>query len=249
MDKPARGNALCPGMMVDLAAALRDAAQSEQLRVVILSGAGERAFCTGYDLQELRSAAPDSGSPPEDWATNFPELTELLRAIEDCPVPMIASLGGHAIGGGALLATFCDFRIARAGVRFAVPASRLGVIYPLEGIRRLVALVGSARASSILLRAAPVDTTEGRTCGLYEEVVAAENLDVAVDQLASDLAARAPLAVRGMRQVLRGLAIGQSRAELTELHDQWTARCLSSADLSEGLSAAIARREPRFEGR
>ncbi len=250
MDKPARGNALCPGMMVDLAAALRDAAKSEQLRVVVLSGAGNRAFCTGYDLQELRSAAPDSGShPPEDWATNFPELTELLRAIEGCPVPLVASLGGHAIGGGALLATFCDFRIARAGVRFAVPASRLGVLYPLEGIRRLVALVGSARASSILLRAAPVETTEGRNCGLYEEVVAAEDLDLAVDKLASDLAARAPLAVCGMRGILRGLAIGQEGEELAELHHQWTARCLSSADLSEGLSAAIARREPRFEGR
>jgi enoyl-CoA hydratase/carnithine racemase len=236
-------------MMVDLAAALRDSAQSDQLRVVILSGSGERAFCTGYDLQELRSAAPDSDAPPDDWATNFPELTELLRAIEDCPVPMIASLGGHAIGGGALLATFCDFRVARAGVRFAVPASRLGVIYPLEGIRRLVALVGSARASSILLRAAPVDTTEGRSCGLYEEVVAAEDLDLSVDKLASDLAARAPLAVRGMRGILRGLATGLPGEDLVELHHQWTVRCLSSADLSEGLSAAIARREPHFEGR
>jgi enoyl-CoA hydratase len=237
-------------MMTDLAVAFRDAAKNERLRVVILSGAGKRAFCTGYDLQELRSAAPDSGAaPPEDWATNFPELTELLRAIEDCPVPLIASLGGHAIGGGALLASFCDFRIARAGVRFAVPASRLGVLYPLEGIRRMVALVGSARAGSILLRAAPIDTTEGRNCGLYEEVVAADDLDAAVDKLAADLAARAPLAVRGMRAILRGLAKGQSGADLTDLHQLWTARCLSSEDLSEGLSAAIGRREPRFEGR
>lgn len=236
--------------MADLGVALRNAAKDERLRVVVLSGAGKRAFCTGYDLEELRSAAPDSGSsPPEDWAANFPELTELLRAIEDCPVPLIASLGGHAIGGGALLASFCDFRIARTSVRFQVPASRLGVLYPLEGIRRLVALVGSGRAASILLRAAPIDTTEGRHCGLYEEVVAAEDLDLTVDKLASDLAGRAPLAVRGMRRILRGLAMGQSAAELAELHQLWTTRCLSSADLSEGLSAAIARREPRFEGR
>jgi enoyl-CoA hydratase/carnithine racemase len=236
-------------MMVDLAAALREAAETPAVRVVILSGAGERAFCTGYDLTELRSVAPKPGSEPsEDWASSFPELTELLRAIEAFPMPLIASLGGHAIGGGALLASFCDFRIARMGVRFEIPASRLGVLYPLEGIRRLVALLGSPRAASVLLRAASIDSAQGLACGLYEEVVPTVELDEAVNGLADDLALRAPLAVAGMRATLRGLALGRSDAELSRLHGSWTARCLSSDDLAEGLSAALGRREPRFEG-
>jgi enoyl-CoA hydratase/carnithine racemase len=237
-------------MMVELAVALRAAAETPAVRVVILSGAGERAFCTGYDLTELRSAAPKPGSdPPEDWASSFPELTELLRAIEAFPMPLIASLGGHAIGGGALLASFCDFRIARQGVRFEVPASRLGVIYPLEGIRRLVALVGSPRAASILLRAASIDTAQGLACGLYEAVVATAELDEAVNGLADELASRAPLAVAGMRATLRGLALGRPDTELSRLHHGWTARCMSSDDLAEGLRAALGRTEPSFEGR
>ena len=150
MDKPARGNSLCPSMMLDLAAALRRGASTDGIRVATLQGAGDRAFCTGYDLTELGARAADpSDSAPEDWSTSFPELTEMLRAIEEFPAPLIAVLNGHAIGGGALLATFCDFRVARRGLRFQIPASRLGVLYPLEGIQRLIAVVGSARATSV----------------------------------------------------------------------------------------------------
>jgi enoyl-CoA hydratase/carnithine racemase len=236
-------------MMADLASALRDAAALGTVRVAILRGAGDRAFCTGYDLAELRAVKPAGGDePPSDWASNFPELTEMLRAVDDFPVPLIAAMGGHAIGGGALLASYCDFRIARRGVRFQIPASRLGVLYPLEGIRRLIAVVGSARASSVLLRASPIDTEQGLACGLYESVVGAEDLDSAVDELARELAALAPLALRGLRSLVRAIASGSPEDELGRLHHEWTSRCLTSQDLAEGLAAAIERREPRFEG-
>ena len=250
MDKPARGNALCPSMMLELAATLRRAASESGVRVAILRGAGSKAFCTGYDLAELRMAAPDSSeSTPTDWSSQFPELTEMLAAMEEFPFPLIAALNGHAIGGGALLASFCDMRVACSGVRFQIPASRLGVLYPLEGIRRLIAVVGAARATTTLLCASNIDPQAGLAWGLYESVVDAAVLDTAADELAMEVASKAPLAVAGLRSILRGLALGLPEAELRALHHEWTSRCLGSRDLAEGLSAALERRPPVFEGR
>ena len=216
------------------------------VRVALLQGAGDRAFCTGYDLAELHSMS--GGEAPEDWASSFPELTGMLRAIEAFQAPVIGVLGGHAIGGGALLASFCDLRIAREGVRFQIPASRLGVLYPLEGIRRLVAVVGQARASSMLLRARSVSTDEGLAAGLYESVESAEDLPRAAEELAREIASRAPLAIAGLKTLLRGIAMDQPNDEARSLLHLWTSRCLSSSDLAEGLSAALARREPEFTG-
>jgi len=237
-------------MMLDLAAALRRGASTDGIRVATLQGAGDRAFCTGYDLTELGARAADpSDSAPEDWSTSFPELTEMLRAIEEFPAPLIAVLNGHAIGGGALLATFCDFRVARRGLRFQIPASRLGVLYPLEGIQRLIAVVGSARATSVLLRASDIDTDRGLEWGLYEAVVDADQLQERASELALELASRAPLAIAGLKAMLRRMALGDSEQELRRLHHEWTSRCLGSDDLKEGLTAALERRSPDFEGR
>lgn len=250
LDKPARGNALSPSMMLELASALREAAAGGRVRAAILRGEGERAFCTGYDLAELKALTPEPGSQaPEDWAERFPALTEMLRAVEEFPAPTIAAVNGHAIGGGALLVSFCDLRVARRGVRFQIPASKIGVLYPLEGIRRLVSLIGASRATSSLLRASTISDEEGLAWGLYDSVVEGEELDAAAEALAAELSSRAPLSVQALRAVVRGLVQGMDEEGLHRLHHQWTSRCLGSRDLAEGLGAALERREPRFEGR
>jgi enoyl-CoA hydratase/carnithine racemase len=242
LDAPERGNALRPEDMSALAAQLDAAA--EQVRALVLTGAGDRVFCSGYDLARIGDV-PTSGG--RSWDERFPELVQAVTAHRRFPWPMIAALNGHAIGGGALLASLCDLRVARPGVRFHVPASRIGVMYPLPGFKRLLRLVGPGRAAEILLQAAPVDAERALSWGLYNEVVA-DPLSRAL-ALAEDLAGHAPLAVQGMKAVLLRLEDGADEGAVHALHAAWAARCVGSSDLVEGIAAARERRPPRFEGR
>lgn len=243
IDNPGRGNALSQSMMLDLTTALRDAAHA---RVTIIKGGGGKAFCSGYDLSEMPSGHADE--EPDSWDDRFPELSAMLRAFEEFPAPLIAQVNGHAIGGGALVAATCDFRLAQTGACFQVPVSRIGILYPLEGVRRLVALVGQARASEILLLGDPVPAERSLEIGLWGQVVPPEELAGRVDALATTIERRAPLSVAGFRAVLRAEALGLPDEAVRALHHRWTSRCLGSADLAEGLAAAAERRAPRFQG-
>ena len=240
-----RGNALSTGMMLDLAAALGEAA-AVQVRVAIIRGGGGKAFCSGYDLSELPSG--HAGDAPDAWDDRFPELSAMLRAFETFPSPVIAQVNGHAIGGGALVTAACDFRLAQAGANFHIPATRLGVLYPLEGLRRLVALVGLAHTSEILILGDPIPAERGLAFGLYREIASAEELPGRVHALASVIERRAPLTVAGLRAILRAEALGHDDEAIRALHHGWTTRCLGSADLVEGLAAAAQRRSALFQG-
>ncbi len=241
-----RGNALSTSMMLDLAGAL-DEASAARVRVAILKGGGGKAFCSGYDLSELPSgqAAEDA---PDSWDDRFPELSAMLRAFEAFGAPLIAQMNGHAIGGGALVTAACDFRLAQEGARFHVPATRLGVLYPLEGLRRLVALVGLAQASEILILGDPIPAERGLAMGLFSEVASSEELEARADALATRIEQRAPLTVAGLRAILRAEALEKGDAAIRALHHDWTTRCLGSADLAEGLRASAERRSPVFRG-
>jgi enoyl-CoA hydratase/carnithine racemase len=268
LDRPERGNALTPRMMREMAQTLAGLAAEGGVRALILRGSGGRVFCSGYDLAELPGAAagPASGgagaaaaaggasatgaATAGNWAERFPELTAMVRSLCDFPAPTLACVNGHAIGGGALLASLCDLRWAQEGARFQVPAVRLGVLYPLEGIRRMVALLGAARASRIFLLAEELSADEGARCGLWQELAPAEALEAKVRRAADALAAAAPLSVAGLRALLREVAEGASDATKVEaLHADWTARCMESEDLKEAVAAMREKRPPRFQGR
>ena len=183
------------------------------------------------------------------WEDRLPELTDLIRSFEEISIPVIAEINGHAIGGGALIALASDFRLVRAGARFRIPATKIGVLYPIEGICRLVSVVGLARAGDILMTGDDVLPEEGLRCGLYRAAFDDdEGLADACGQLATELASRAPLSVRGLRQIVRAMALPVEEPTLRALHHGWAMRCLESADVVEGVSAALQRRTPRFEG-
>lgn len=247
IDNPQRGNALTPAMMSDardllsgLAGAVRE---GDRVGALIVRGAGERAFCAGYDLASL---AEETRARP---GLVIPELLELVEVLVTFPSPTIAALNGHAIGGGALLASLCDLRYARRGVRFRIPTTRIGIVYPLPGLRRLVALLGFGRAAEVLLLADDVLDEQGLAWGLYQDLTdSMSDLEDRVEGVAQDLSRRAPLAIRGTLDVLRGGAGGLEPASVAELHAGWVAQCVASDDLAEGLAAARDRREPVFKG-
>jgi enoyl-CoA hydratase/carnithine racemase len=231
-------------MMLSFADGLARAAEAG-VRVAIVTGGPGTAFCSGYDLAAL--PAPDPAV--DDWESRFPELTAMLESFERFEAPIVAAVNGHAIGAGALIAAAADFRIAQRGSFFRIPAVRLGVLYPLAGIRRLTALVGLDRASRILLLGDDIDADTAVSWGLYTESTDAADVLPRAEAFAARLVQRAPLTVAGLRSLLRADARHAADDAVRTLHRAWATRCLGSSDLAEGLAAALARRAPRFEGR
>lgn len=239
----ARANALDPGILDALARELQ-APRLADARVVLLTGAGERHFSAGLDLAD--------GSP-EALAALVREGERLLgdaaRAIAACRRPVVGVLNGAAVGGALELAMACDWRIARAGARLAMPAARLGVVYAPEGLRRFVAAIGPARTRRLFLTGRPVEAEEALALGLVDEVVPAAELWPAALRAAGEVAAAAPLAVEGTRAVLRALAEGPGAGTLAATADRWRRRAFASQDHHEALAAFRERRPPEFRGR
>lgn len=242
LDNPQRGNALAPADMLALGELLDEIAGD--VRALVIRGAGDRVFCAGYDLARLSDVRDGDGGR---WADRFPELVFAVDAYRRFPWPIVACLNGHAIGGGALLASLSDLRVARPGVRFQIPASRIGVMYPLEGLRRLVSLVGVGRCAELLLGGGAVDAERGLAWGLYNEVV--DDPETRALAWAEELCERAPLTIQGIRALLLSLDEGRGEEAVLALHAHWTARCVTSSDLAEGIAATREGRAPRFEGR
>ncbi len=231
-------------MMVAFADGLA-AASAAGVRAAIVTGGPGKAFCSGYDL----TALPNPDPTVDDWDSRFPELTAMLESLETFPAPIIAAINGHAIGGGALVVAGADFRVAQHGSFLRIPAVRLGVLYPLPGIRRLVSLVGVDRATQILLLGDDVDASVAVQWGLYTEVADADSVLRRAEEIAAHVASRAPLTVAGLRALIRADAAHAPDDAVRALHRAWAQRCLGSADLGEGMAAAMQKRPPRFEGR
>jgi enoyl-CoA hydratase len=215
-------------------------AADDSLRVVVLTGTG-RAFCAGFNLQELAEAA-EAGSGGSD-----PRLFEhTVDALEALPVPTIARLNGGVFGGATDLALACDFRVGVQAMELRMPAAAIGLHYYASGLSRFVSRLGLGAAKRLFLLAQTLPADELLRIGYLDALVPPEQLDAAVAALASPLRANAPLALRGMKQSLNELAHGQAQAEVLRLRE---ARCAASADLQEGLQALAARRPARFMGR
>lgn len=235
LNRPERHNALGAEDVDALKAALDDAVHDEGLRVVVLTGAGDRTFCSGAALEEMESGRM-SGAV-------FDTLTQRVASL---PLPTIARINGNVYGGGAELALCCDFRVGVDGMRLSVPAAKLGVCYPPGGLRRYLTRLGLGAASRILLAAEEMDGTELLRIGYLSHVAGRGSLDDQVDALAHRLAGLAPLAVRNMKRGLLALAgDGADPDELARL----VAECEASQDVKEGLRAWRERRPPEFEGR
>jgi enoyl-CoA hydratase/carnithine racemase len=206
-------------------------------RVLVLTGSG-RAFCAGFNLEELSEGSA---------AARDPQLFErTVDALEALPLPTIARLNGGVFGGATDLALACDFRVGVDTMELRMPAARLGLHYYPSGLRRYVTRLGLQQAKRLFLLAEAVDATELLRIGYLDRMVGAEALDAEVQHVIDALAAGAPLAVRGMKRSLDEIARGGF--DLTALRER-EARCAASEDLREGLAAFAERRTPTFRGR
>jgi enoyl-CoA hydratase/carnithine racemase len=238
---PARRGALDHPILDALADAVRDA-PARGARAILVTG-HEGHFSSGYDIGDI----PDDVFAEQAEKLVAHPFTAALDALEACDLPTVAALPGHAIGGGLELALCCDLRVAAPGARLGMPPAKLGLVYSHTGLRRFLDVVGEPRTRELFLLGATVDAGRAERWGLVNEV--AEDAGARGLELASALAANAPLSVRGTKQVLRMLL----RARLTEEEE---ARAIAlreasfaSEDMREGVRAFTEKRPARWQGR
>jgi enoyl-CoA hydratase/carnithine racemase len=224
-------------MLAEVSSGLARAAEDDATRVVLLSGAG-CDFCAGADLGELEAAAGTDGAV--DYGERFEEV---LRAIEEHPLPVVGVIRGAALGAGCQLAVACDLAVAAADATLGIPSGRLGIVIGHENIERLVASVGPKRAAELLLAGRTVSGEEAAAWGLVNEAVPPDALEERAAQIADRIARSAPISVRGSKAGIRS-ALGGDRARFEEL----AGAAFGSEDLREGVRAFRERRPPRFRG-
>lgn len=233
-------NAVGPALLEALADAVV-AADRDGVRCLVITGAGDRAFCAGYDLDLLRDAPPDEQAHLPDAL-----LQQTLQTIERAAPPVIAAINGHAYGAGAELATACDLRIASSSARLAMPPAKLGIVYDPAGLQRFVDLVGLAWTRRLFYTGDPVEAERAREIGLVDEVVPqAEVLGEAIT-LAERIAKNSPLAVQGMKRILSLTRRRELPAAAVAEVEALRRASFSSPDAKEGIAAALERRTPRF---
>jgi enoyl-CoA hydratase/carnithine racemase len=212
---------------------------------VVVGGTGDRAFCSGADLAQR---AEDTGGISHGGGDSFrPAFDLLLREIVSFPAPVIAAVNGAALGAGMQLAVACDLRVVAPNATFAIPAGRLGVLLSAVNVERLVRAVGQPMARDVLLTARVLDVDEAAAVGLVQRRQA--DAVLGAQALAAEIAALAPLSVRGHKTVLNrvGASSTLSDDELGVLAELELA-AFQSRDLQEGLAAFSEKRRPRFTG-
>lgn len=228
-DNVTRRNALTIAMCHSLLAELDRIERDPEVHVVVLGGAGDEAFMSGADISEQ-----DDPAAPE-------AIAALYAALAAATKPLIAMVHGFCLGGGLATALEADLRIAAEGSLFGIPAARLGVGYPYDGVQRLVALVGPAVAADILYTGRRMTAEEALRAGLVQELHPRDALQARVAGVAATIAGNAPLTVRAAKAAIRG----RDPEEVARL----VAACRASEDLAEGRRAFFERRPPRFHGR
>jgi enoyl-CoA hydratase/carnithine racemase len=234
LNLPTRHNALGAVEIARLVEVLADVERDAGTRVVVLSGAGERTFCSGAALGELQRGELSG----ETWSA----LTDRLAGLA---LPTVCVLNGNVYGGGAEIALACDYRIGVDSMRLLVPAARIGLCYPLAGLQRYVDKLGLSAAKRILVVSEELDAENLRLIGFLHRSVAREQLAAEEAALAAQLAGLAPLAVRTMKRLLGDIACGELDRDAAVAAIR---ACEESTDLQEGLAAQRERRAPRFTG-
>ncbi len=244
LDNPDRLNAISAEMWEGLTDATVRISGHDDIRAVVIRGAGERAFASGADISQFgESRADASANTAYDSATR--RATEALAGL---PMPVVASIHGYCIGGGLAVALTADLRIASHDAAFAIPAARLGLGYAARGIAVLLDLVGPSATKEIFFTARRFDARRALDMGLVNRVVERHDLDRAVDEMVDQICSNAPLTLRAVKAAVSELLIEPPDRDLDRV-DTLVRECFGSEDYAEGVAAFLEKRRPEFRGR
>jgi enoyl-CoA hydratase/carnithine racemase len=242
-NQPEKRNAVSLEMWQSVEAAVTRFAADPAVRILILAGAGGKAFVSGADISRFESERAS-----EEAVAHYNASTKrVYDMVEAFPRPTIAQIDGFCVGGGVALALCCDLRICGQGSNFAIPAARLGLGYGFPGLKRLVDVVGPAFAKEMFFTARRFDAGEARAMGLVNRVVEDGKVADAATETARMIAANAPLTVASVKYVVGQVLAPESARNLAECEARVKA-CFDSADYVEGRRAFLEKRKPAFMG-
>ncbi len=242
-NNPERLNAVSLEMWQAVIGILDDFAKDRNIRVVVLAGAGEKAFVSGTDISKFENERSN-----ENAIALYNETVDRANhAIESFPKPTIAMIRGYCVGGGLGIALGCDIRICADNARFALPAAKLGLGYGFSGIKRFIDTVGPSFTKEFFFTARQFDAEEARAMGLANRVLPGAELETYVKNYAAMIAANAPLTIEGTKFIV-GEALKDASARDIKACNDAVNRCFQSADYQEGRKAFMEKRKPAFTG-
>lgn len=243
-NQPEKRNAVSLEMWNGVAEILGKFSADDGVRLVVVAGAGGKAFVSGADISQF-----DKQRSNADARKEYARLSGVGRdALRDFPKPMIAQIDGYCLGGGLAIAMQADLRVASTRSSFGIPAARLGIAYSPDSLENLVALVGPAQARMLLYTAQYIDAAEAKAMGLINQCVSETDLEGVVKEMADRIAGNAPLSVAASRFTISELL---KTAELRDVEaiNEAVSICYNSDDYKEGRAAFKEKREPQFLGK
>jgi enoyl-CoA hydratase len=240
-NNPERHNAMSLDMWRGAATVLETFENDPAVRVIVLTGAGGKAFVSGADISKFE----DERATIEAVAEYNASVDRFSASLLNGTKATIAMIRGFCLGGGVGIAVCCDLRIANHTARFAVPAAKLGLGYGYGNVRRIVDLVGPQFATEMLLTARQFDAAEAASAGLINRVVPDAEIDRTVRELAETIAGNAPLTIQAVKRIMREL---RSDRPDVDACDALVKKCFESADYREGRQAFMEKRKPQFRG-
>ena len=243
-DNPARRNAVSIRMWQAIPKVLEDFGADPAVRVVVLAGAGDKAFVSGADISQFEAQRSD----PEA-VQRYEEIAEgAQQRLQDFDKPTLAMIRGYCLGAGVNIATACDLRIAAEDARLGIPAAKVGLGYRASATKNLVDVVGAANAREMLLTGRQLSAAEAKETGLVHKVVETPSLEKATREYCETLAANAPITLRTAKRMIRELLRSPGEFDAAQAR-AWVKECFDSADYVEGRKAFLEKRKPVFRGK
>lgn len=248
LNRPEKKNSLSPQLVNLLSQSLKELSADDSVRAVVIRGSGDQAFCSGYDIRALPTRLNDD---VQAQLKTLNPVESLFQTVINYPYPVIAMINGVAFGAGCELAVCCDIRIGSRNARMGMPPAKLGLVYPWPGLKRFIQTVGLGSTREMFFTGRTYHGQRLKELGLIDYLVPEDELDVFTDRMAGDIAANAPLALKGTKRVLNLLLdstplLDAGRAAEAESITEAT---FHSEDLKEGQLAFLEKRKPQFKGR
>jgi enoyl-CoA hydratase len=243
-NNPEKRNAMSLEMWEGFGSALIELRDNPDVRVVILTGAGDKAFVSGADISQFEKTRHNAEASEE-----YSRKSAAQRALlADYPKPVIACIRGFCLGGGMQVAMSADIRIASNNSQYGIPAARLGIAYGYDGLKNLVSLVGPSWARLIMYTGMRIDSAEAVRIGLVDRVVPDGELWNATMEIARTISGNAPLAIKAAKITIAQVVKDPAERDMAAIKAIGTA-CMDSADFREGRTAFMEKRKPKFQGR
>jgi enoyl-CoA hydratase/carnithine racemase len=243
-NNPEKRNAMSLEMWEGLGSALIELRDNPDVRVVIMAGAGDKAFVSGADISQFEKTRHNAQASEE-----YSKRSAVQRALlADYPKPTIACIRGYCLGGGMQVAMLADIRLAADNSQFGIPAAKLGIAYGYDGLKHLVSLVGPSWARLIMYTGMRIDSAEALRIGLVERVLPGAELWDATMEIARTISGNAPLAIKAAKITIAQVLNDESKRDMAAIKAVGTA-CMDSEDFREGRTAFMEKRKPQFKGK